>query len=398
MQAYPVRVGAAVDDGHSGSKATERPFSSAALHRVAPLLVDWYRRPDQFESFTRYLADKGLTGASRTLVVSSLLLVIVVMFLTRFSPAGPTTHGERTANLVIIVLTALMAAILATRGRLERSWSYVFVIYSEIGIAAALVLYSNPLAALAHSVMFSVIGGYIAFFHNARMQTLHLLWASVVVIGVVARIAYIEKYTDVPSLIAMVLLVGAAIYAIPFACQFVFSILGTDALKAQHDPLSGLLNRRGLADEVGLMLHRPFESSTNLVVAAVDINRFKTINDEYGHDVGDVVIEKVAARLTQSAGPSALIARIGGDEFVLVDRCDDQEIDSLAESLRNITVTGPEHPVVELSVGIVAAAGPFGSPDRAIAVYGTLLRSADQAMYTAKARQEHAVVVLRNLQ
>ncbi|MFE4503017.1 diguanylate cyclase domain-containing protein [Rhodococcus sp. NPDC056743] len=391
-------MSAAVGGRRADGKATERPFSSTALDRIVPLFVDWYRHPDQFEPFTRYLADKGLTGASRTLVVSSLLLVIVVMFLTRFSPAGPTTHWERTANLVIIVLTALMAAILATRVSLERSWSYVFVIYSEIGIAAALVLYSNPLAALAHSVMFSVIGGYIAFFHNARMQTLHLLWASVVVIGVVAGIAHTEKYTDVPSLIAMVLLVGAAIYAIPFACQFVFSILGTDALKARRDPLSGLLNRRGLADEVGLMLHRPFEPSTNLVVAAIDINRFKSINDEYGHDVGDVAIEKVAARLTRSAGPSALIARIGGDEFVLVDRCNDHEIDSLEESLRNISVTGPEHPVVELSVGIVAATGPFESRDRAIAIYGKLLRSADQAMYEAKTRREHAVVVLRNVQ
>lgn len=125
-------MGATVDGSRSGSKSTERPFSSGALHRVVPLLIDWYRRPDQFESFTRYLADKGLTGASRTLVVSSLLLVIVVMFLTRFSPVGPTTGGERTANLVIIVLTALMAAILATRVSLERAWSYVFVIYSEV--------------------------------------------------------------------------------------------------------------------------------------------------------------------------------------------------------------------------------------------------------------------------
>ena len=279
----------------SDAVASRRPLSGPAFRLISSQLVDWYRRPDQFDTFNRYLADKGLTVASRFLVVCSLVLVTVIMFLTRFSPQGPTTSHARTANAVIMVITVMMAVALSTRRNLSRSWSYAFVLYSEVGIAAAMLLYSNPLAALAHAVMFSVIGGYIAFFHNARIQSLHMLWVFVVVIGIVTRTAVVENDVDVPVLVALVVLVGAAIYVIPFACQFIFSILGTDALNSQLDPLTGLLNRRGLADEVRLLLERSYTHSALLVVAAVDINRFKAINDEYGHTVGDAVIEKVGS-------------------------------------------------------------------------------------------------------
>ncbi|MCZ4565788.1 sensor domain-containing diguanylate cyclase [Rhodococcus erythropolis] len=378
----------------SDAVASQRPLSGPAFRLISSQLVDWYRRPDQFDTFNRYLADKGLTVASRFLVVCSLVLVTVIMFLTRFSPQGPTTPHARTANAVIIVITVMMAVALSTRRNLSRSWSYAFVLYSEVGIAAAMALYSNPLAALAHAVMFSVIGGYIAFFHNARIQSLHMLWVFVVVIGIVTRISVVENYSDVPVLIALTVLVGAAIYVIPFACQFIFSILGTDALNSQLDPLTGLLNRRGLADEVRLLLERSYANSALVVVAAVDIDRFKTINDEYGHTVGDAVIEKVGSRLVECAGPAALIARIGGDEFIIVDSGDQRSVDRLEQELQRSTVTAPDHSEVALSVGIAKVAGPFESPDDALIAYPTLLRRADRAMYAAKARGGHSVVLL----
>ncbi|MFD6513043.1 diguanylate cyclase domain-containing protein [Rhodococcus sp. NPDC060176] len=373
--------------------ASQRPLSGPAFRMISSQLVDWYQRPDQFDTFNRYLADKGLTIASRFLVVSSLVLVTVIMFLTRFSAQGPTSAHARTANLVIIVVTVMMVLVLSTKRNLSRSWSYAFVLYSEVGIAAAMLLYSNPLAALAHAVMFSVIGGYIAFFHNARLQSLHMLWVFVVVIGIVTRIAIVENYSDIPVLLALVVLVGAAIYVIPFACQFILSILSTDALNSQLDPLTGLLNRRGLADEVRLLLERSHKHSTLLVVAAVDINRFKAINDEYGHSVGDAVIEKVGSRLVDSAGPTALIARIGGDEFVIVDSVDQRSVDRLAHELRRPTITSHDHPPVAISVGIAKVAGPFDSVDDALVAYPTLLRRADRAMYAAKARGGHSVVL-----
>ena len=232
----------------SDAVASRRPLSGPAFRLISSQLVDWYRRPDQFDTFNRYLADKGLTVASRFLVVCSLVLVTVIMFLTRFSPTGTDhfarAHRERSHH----GHNRDDGRRPSRRGAISPvSWSYAFVLYSEVGIAAAMLLYSNPLAALAHAVMFSVIGGYIAFFHNARIQSLHMLWVFVVVIGIVTRTAVVENDVDVPVLVALVVLVGAAIYVIPFACQFIFSILGTDALNSQLDPLTGLLNRRGLA-------------------------------------------------------------------------------------------------------------------------------------------------------
>ena len=229
----------------SDAVASRRPLSGPAFRLISSQLVDWYRRPDQFDTFNRYLADKGLTVASRFLVVCSLVLVTVIMFLTRFSPQGPTTSHARTANAVIMVITVMMAVALSTRRNLSRSWSYAFVLYSEVGIAAAMLLYSNPLAALAHAVMFSVIGGYIAFFHNARIQSLHMLWVFVVVIGIVTRTAVVENDVDVPVLVALVVLVGAAIYVIPFACQFIFSYPRHRRVELAIGPTDGTAQQEG---------------------------------------------------------------------------------------------------------------------------------------------------------
>lgn len=356
------------------------------------MVVLWYRRPDQFEPFTRYLADKGLTIAARLLVVASLVTVTVVLVLTRFSPLGPSSTAARSINLVLVGATVLMIVIFSTRRTLTRRWSYIFVVYADVGIATAMALYSNPLAALAHGVMFSVIGGYITFFHNARIQSVHLLWASVAMAAVVARTAAVAGYRDYAALAAMTMMVGAAVFVLPLVCQFVFSILGVDALNSQRDPLTGVLNRRGLAGEVRLMLARSFAHPSHLMVAAVDIDRFKAINDEYGHAVGDDVIAKVAQRLTECAGPGAVIARIGGDEFILVDTCDQPSIDRLKSELMWSSITSPDHPDIALSVGIATMAGPFGSINRALASYPVLLRRADRAMYSAKTRGGHCVV------
>ena len=89
---------------------------------------------------------------------------------------------------------------------------------------------------------------------------------------------------------------------------------------------------------------RSYTHSALLVVAAVDINRFKAINDEYGHTVGDAVIEKVGSRLVECAGPAALIARIGGDEFVIVDSVDQRSFHRLEHELLRSTITSPDHP------------------------------------------------------
>lgn len=83
-----------------------------------------------------------------------------------------------------------------------------------------------------------------------------------------------------------------------------------------HDHLTGLLNRHGLE-----MACNSWPSPTAdkvIVVATIDINNFKSVNDTHGHHVGDEVLRRTARRLQQIAGLDTLLARLGGDEFALV--------------------------------------------------------------------------------
>lgn len=108
---------------------------------------------------------------------------------------------------------------------------------------------------------------------------------------------------------------------------------------ATTDPVTGLLNRRGLALHIADMQDRLPETAS-LVVMHIDLDKFKSINDVYGHDTGDVVLREVARRLQAHLGDDALIARAGGDEFIAVAVHDAAAgpADGIAESLRAMMI------------------------------------------------------------
>ena len=116
---------------------------------------------------------------------------------------------------------------------------------------------------------------------------------------------------------------------------------------ARRDPLTSAFNRRGLEDV--------FEESDfppDARVVAIDINHFKEINDEHGHDFGDRTLIHVARWLKQTAGSGALVARLGGDEFAAVT-APDCEIDSNANlSLDDVPVS--------VAVGIASLGSDLG--------------------------------------
>ena len=155
-------------------------------------------------------------------------------------------------------------------------------------------------------------------------------------------------------------------------------------VQATQDIVTGLLNRRGL--EVGLAAAfslRSSESAPELALLQIDLDYFKEVNDSYGHESGDRVLRQVAAVLTRTARRGDLIARPGGDEFVvglvgIADRSKAEEIANaiIGEIQRPIDIGG--HCVrIGASIGIAFATGQADSPD-------ALLRRADAAMYSAK--------------
>lgn len=124
---------------------------------------------------------------------------------------------------------------------------------------------------------------------------------------------------------------------------------------ASTDPLTGLLNRRGLREYMQTLTGESFET---LHILAIDLDNFKEINDRFGHDNGDLVLEHCAKILREEAKEYGVVARVGGDEFIVVLRDVNSKVDavsiaeSLRQALRNNSTADGQTEKVNASIGI----------------------------------------------
>lgn len=152
--------------------------------------------------------------------------------------------------------------------------------------------------------------------------------------------------------------------------------------QAVQDPLTGLPNRRVFMESLTRALDQP--SGSGLAVLFLDLDRFKVVNDSLGHDAGDRLLRSVAERLRGAVRPQDLVARFGGDEFVVLCRSVDggDLAVTIAERLAS-AVSSPfeldgDEVYVSASTGIALSQDGLAAVD--------LLRAADTAMYRAKRR------------
>ncbi|HEY1077616.1 MAG TPA: sensor domain-containing diguanylate cyclase [Fontimonas sp.] len=164
----------------------------------------------------------------------------------------------------------------------------------------------------------------------------------------------------------------------------------TNSELSQHalsDPLTGLANRRRMEQELRRMLAHVQRRSEPLLVGFVDLDGFKAINDQYGHDVGDQFLAHIARKLTAAVRVEDLVARTGGDEFVVLAQGTPPA--ALAERLEKATAGRFSYGVCTIdyagaSVGVVQSTSVDGD-------IGELLRRADAAMYAVKRLRKSAV-------
>lgn len=158
------------------------------------------------------------------------------------------------------------------------------------------------------------------------------------------------------------------------------------AYEATHDPLTGLMNRRAILEEISRELSRmqrePDPSNRQVRIGYFDIDKYKTINDRYGHQVGDEVLQQLAALIRRRLRDYDSLGRIGGDEFVIVSPgFKDEHWENLFERI-TATITGTPLATsagpVGISISMGVAVGTFGSN------LEELLNQADTAMYRAK--------------
>ena len=161
--------------------------------------------------------------------------------------------------------------------------------------------------------------------------------------------------------------------------------------QATHDVLTGLPNRPMLEDRVNQLLKGSRDAAPRIGLLFLDLDRFKHVNDTFGHHAGDDLIRQVAGRLRRALRDCDTLARLGGDEFVvLLPEVDDAQAAMVAERLvaalaAPFSISGQD---VFVSCSIGVAVSPCAGTD-----YGTLLQHADAAMYEAKASGRNAYAV-----
>ena len=162
------------------------------------------------------------------------------------------------------------------------------------------------------------------------------------------------------------------------------------SLQARHDPLTGVLNRKGLDDAVNREVATVQRKETPLCMALLDIDNFKKLNDTLGHATGDVALVHLASVAKECMRPQDTLARYGGEEFVILlpDTPLDKGIEAMTRLQRELTkrffLNGPDKIMITFSAGVAQLAKDESGADA--------IKRADQAMYLAKRQGKNRVI------
>ena len=341
--------------------------------------------------------------------LAALLMVFCLVVMNSVAAAGLASTSE-----VRVWTACSVLGLIAVYAAIRSGWSRRFkdpaltlaqILYAITCCAAAFVI-AGPargvtLPILAIILMFGIFG-------LTTRQMLGVLVYSLVAFGVASGVVAARDEPDYPPVVAAAY-VGMVVVVLLSSTFLTTRVQSTrehlrrqkaelaQALEqirqlATHDDLTGLLNRRAMLDRMQLEQRRSLRSGSPLLIAQLDIDHFKAVNDTHGHAAGDLVLQSFADTVRRNVRDTDVLARWGGEEFVLL-LCDTPAADAvtLMERLRQavqamqVPVAQGGQPItVTVSIGLArhTPADPLA---------GTLER-ADRALYAAKAGGRNRVV------
>jgi diguanylate cyclase (GGDEF)-like protein len=263
----------------------------------------------------------------------------------------------------------------------SRRQSVLFVLLANACIAAACLVQSSRAMSLLGCTAFAALAGYVAFFHTSRYLALILATAAATSTVCAVDVA-IESSPRIAAAQLLIIAIGAL--AVPFSVHVLIHLLGDEALKSHTDPLTGLRNRRGFYRSARELIRaaRGPSAPPYLSLIMLDLDRFKQVNDTRGHSTGDRILIAVADRLRHATRGRAVVARIGGEEFVIAEITETGEALTLAERLREEVATIPWGATASVGVASITRIDPGDGDARAVIDH--LIDAADSAMYQAK--------------
>lgn len=325
-----------------------------------------------------YLNTRGIRLIWRAMIAAVIASIAVVPTAVLFSPNLPHYPAAVDVAPVASGFGVTVAVLWLIRWP-TRVQSEAYSLIGSVCIAAACLVQGDPLAGMLGCSAFAMLGGYIAFFHTAVDMMANFVIAMTTAAVLMARL--IHYYDAVVAgcgfLLVLMLNVGFT-----FAVQWLLHALGSDLRSSSRDTLTGLLIRRAFYQSAYALLLRRREGPTYLGVAMVDLDNFKRLNDTHGHSTGDKALVEVAGALRIACPPTSIIARFGGEEFVVADTFRTDDLHGIAEQLRT-AIAAISYPVTA-SIGIASALlrRNFDPAEREL--IDDLVDLADTTMYAAK--------------
>lgn len=356
----------------------------------------WWRDPVDYRRLVETFGSQSALGGFKFMLGAGgivMLTIAVLASIAQGDEAGPV-------GVVQGIVEALVAGVWTVRWWFlpwpRETESLLWIVFFDLDTAANDVLVHDRVVGVLGVVLLTAIGTYVAVFHGPRVLALHIGWtlltsaalAALMVFGALAGEGRTTRTADLALGLAVVLVMMVVVgVMLPFM-QFSHWLLRRDALS---DPLTGLLNRRGLDNKLSCYLGQGRRCAA--YVATLDLDRFKVVNDTFGHPFGDDVLVRTARRLAAAVDADALIARTGGEEFVVVGHLRTDPA-AVGERLRDALATMPGLPVrITASVGVAVLDPSRAEAGHTPALYRELLRGSDSAMYRAKRLGGNAVVV-----
>lgn len=316
-----------------------------------------------------------------------------------------------TANgLLVLGLTLYWQALQRFFGLPSRRWQYLPALTATVGIFGFSAIQPDTMIRIliASAAWLVILGGCASVLlrEAPREASRSQLMLTAMILGVMVltmlRAAYFATLPIPPDFSIMgnaswVNLASPMVSAaLPVIGTTAFLLMCSEQIRRQWehaastDYLTELPNRRTL-NEIGAYRFEVARlQEGKIAIALIDVDGFKSINDCYGHEIGDLALKHVAATLRAGMAPEEVLARMGGEEFVaLLAEATPQQVQRAAEGLRLMVQRHPfllrgVHIPLTISIGI--AVSQQDDPD-----FDSLLRRADQAMYAAKSAGRNRV-------
>ena len=341
--------------------------------------------------------------------LAALLMVFCLVVMNAVAAAGLANAVHVRVWTVCSVL-GLIVVYAAIRSGWSRRFKDPALTLAQILYAITCCVAAFVIAGPARGVTLPILAIILMFgiFGLTTRQMLGVLVYSLVAFGVASGVVAARDEPDYPTVVAAAY-VGMVVVVLLSSTFLTTRVQSTrehlrrqkaelaQALEqirqlATHDDLTGLLNRRAMLDRMQLEQRRSLRSGSPLLIAQLDIDHFKAVNDTHGHAAGDLVLQRFADTVRRNVRDTDVLARWGGEEFVLL-LCDTPAADAVAlmERLRQ-AVQAMQVPVAQgggpitVTVSIGLARHTPADP-----LAGTLERAA-RALYAAKAGGRNRVV------